>query len=782
MSNKIFEALAIMTIIAVSVNAQNAEWYGAGGGKEGKTFHISTEDDLKGLAQLVNSGFDDFNGKTIILNADITLKGAHTPIGDDKKQFMGIFDGNGKTISNLSVSEVKYAGLFGYIEKGGQIKNLKVNVSRITGETYAGGLAGRYASTNAIENCGVNIKDSIFANSSRDSYSGGLVGQLLGRKVGDIIIISNSYVIGNISSKGNSGGLVGDAHIEITIKNSYTTGNIFGAHSGGLIGWVSNATITNSYATGNVSSFISGSGHKYSYSGGLVGWAGDITITNSYSTGNISALGSHSGGLVGEVSRAIITNSYATGNISSESFSGGLVGYGSNVTITDSYAAGNVSASSISTYVSVSHPVYSGGLIGSVETIKISNSYARGDISTRSNAVDRLGGGLIGSGNSIEIDNSYAEGNVSSSRVSGTSNANSSCTGGLIGKAIGGLSSRTERKIIISNSYAIGNVSGMAAKDIFSGGLIGFADVASTITNSYSSGMIIGTNRGGIMGNWKEGNNTSVYFNNTAGDMTAAFGLPAGLLGIGVTEEKLKNQETFKGWDFVKIWAINMEINDGYPYLRWSEKAVKEAFAKIKARKAAAEVEAAEAKARAEEMAKGFITDSRDRKNYKIAKIGSQVWMVENLNFNTNNSKCYDNKPANCNKYGRLYNWETAKTTCPSGWHLPSDEEWQELVDFAGGSEVAGKKLKAKAGWNDYEGKSGNGADAFGFAALPGGYGNSVGSFNDVGDYGNWWGSTENNASDAWNRGMGYFGDYVGRYGSGKRSLFSVRCVQDSAP
>ena len=167
------------------------------------------------------------------------------------------------------------------------------------------------------------------------------------------------------------------------------------------------------------------------------------------------------------------------------------------------------------------------------------------------------------------------------------------------------------------------------------------------------------------------------------------------------------------------------------------------------------------------------FTDPRDGKVYRTAKIGNQVWMAENLNFDCPGSWCYENNPENAEKYGRLYDWETAKKACPPGWHLPDYDEWQTLVDFAGGNEIAGKKLKAKNGWNN----NGNGTDEFGFSALPGGY--SDGSFNYVGDYGYWWSASEYDNDNAYYRMMDYY--FYFSYGGNfsKYDLCSVRCIQD---
>ena len=111
------------------------------------------------------------------------------------------------------------------------------------------------------------------------------------------------------------------------------------------------------------------------------------------------------------------------------------------------------------------------------------------------------------------------------------------------------------------------------------------------------------------------------------------------------------------------------------------------------------------------------LKDSCDSKAYKTVKIGDQVWMAENLDYETANSICGEMEYLTL--YGSLYSWEEAKTVCPDGWHLPNQAEWNTLIEFVGDSATAGKFLKATNTWSD-KGHYKDGTDDFGFTALPG--------------------------------------------------------------
>jgi len=181
----------------------------------------------------------------------------------------------------------------------------------------------------------------------------------------------------------------------------------------------------------------------------------------------------------------------------------------------------------------------------------------------------------------------------------------------------------------------------------------------------------------------------------------------------------------------------------------------------------------------------GTFTDPRDGKIYKTVKIGKQVWMAQNLAYEIAGCKCYDNKKINCQKYGLFYDWETAMSVCPPGWHLPSKKEWEILVDFVGGKKIAGRRLKAKNGWEAWEkeglGKNdGNGADDFGFNALPSGYCDSSVCHHDeflgMGRDENWWSSSKKMLC----LGLNYKLDSTDWFRTEKNYLLlSVRCLKN---
>ena len=177
------------------------------------------------------------------------------------------------------------------------------------------------------------------------------------------------------------------------------------------------------------------------------------------------------------------------------------------------------------------------------------------------------------------------------------------------------------------------------------------------------------------------------------------------------------------------------------------------------------------------ELAEGFLTDSRDGQTYKTVTIGTQTWMADNLNYETENSYCYDDDPSNCSKYGRLYTWAAAKTVCPEGWHLPDTTEWNTLFTAVGGSSTAGAKLKSQTGWTAYYGITNE--DSFGFSALPAGFRFDYGHYINEGDYAYFWSSTEYSSYGAYYVSLDYNGDYAYLGNDGKSNGFSVRCVKD---
>jgi uncharacterized protein (TIGR02145 family) len=170
------------------------------------------------------------------------------------------------------------------------------------------------------------------------------------------------------------------------------------------------------------------------------------------------------------------------------------------------------------------------------------------------------------------------------------------------------------------------------------------------------------------------------------------------------------------------------------------------------------------------------IVDSRDAKVYKTIKIGEQVWMAQNLDFQSEGSWCYHNIAENCDLYGKLYDWEAAKNACPPGWHLPSDLEWQTLEKFLGMSNTDLEKNNAWRGTD--QGKRLVSDSNLGFNLLYGGYRNPPSNYNLLKMQAFLWTSTEQQGS-AWIRQLYEGSTQIFRQTRPVSWAFSVRCVKN---
>ena len=231
------------------------------------TYTVTSADGLMNVAELVNGGKSDIN---ITLDTDIDLTGKDwTPIGTDyDNSYKGTFDGGGHTITGLTfTTNDKYAGLFGWLNKAGTVKNVVMEGVQITSNQIYGGSIGGVAgySWGTIENC------SVSGSVSGTVYVGGVVG---------------AQIDGSITGCSSSA----------TVKGMVDVGGVVGQTNGG-------ATLTACYATGNV--IIEIDPVKNISGGGLVGMNGGNGLLACYATGNVTSTGSSTGnvhifGLLGD--------------------------------------------------------------------------------------------------------------------------------------------------------------------------------------------------------------------------------------------------------------------------------------------------------------------------------------------------------------------------------------------------------------------------------------------------------------------------------------------------
>ena len=262
------------------------------------TYTVTSADGLMNVAELVNGGKSDIN---ITLDTDIDLTGKDwTPIGTDyDNSYKGTFDGGGHTITGLTfTTNDKYAGLFGWLNRAGTVKNVVMKDVQITNNrswsAFAGGVVGY--SWGTIENC------SVSGSVSGTVYVGGVVGAQID---GSITGCSSSATV-----KGTTdvGGVAGQTNSSATLTACYATGNVIieidpirNISGGGLVGFNGGNGLLACYATGNVTSTGSSTGNVH-----IGGFLGDnyTTVTACYWKNNHEqGIGYKKAGTVTEVTK-----------------------------------------------------------------------------------------------------------------------------------------------------------------------------------------------------------------------------------------------------------------------------------------------------------------------------------------------------------------------------------------------------------------------------------------------------------------------------------------------
>ena len=417
-----------------------------------------------------------------------------------------------------------------------------------------------------------------FAYNEPSYYGGPMLGYwFLGTYDGGGFSITNLYMSRSVNDE-LIAGMFGRSS-DSTIKNVRLINNNFNFpgnayHSiGGIIGEIVNTTIENCIVTGSIN--VNGEG----YIGGIVGAAWHThAITNCHYRGNLTANVEFGiiGGIIGSVEgdynvNTPITDCSTTGNITvigDWMVVGGIIGefvsHGSSANlkaVTNSFSTGNIHVSGEEVTVGGIAGIYS-------QSANMVNCFSRGDIT----GIGEYGanvGGIAGESPNSNITNCYSAGNIYGSSISNTN------VGGILGWKSTGSS-------FVTNSHSSGNVTGIVTSPSGScrvGGITGWylgTQASGVIEFAYATGVISSSrnNAGGIVG-VAANNNSPIrnsYWNSETSGVTAAAGETGNTFNSsnvgGRTTVQMKTMTTYTGWNFTTIWAIDPEINDGYPNLR----------------------------------------------------------------------------------------------------------------------------------------------------------------------------------------------------------------------
>ena len=561
-------------------NLETAEGYGT----EDDPYIIPDLDTLAFYRDMINTGSDSkYNRAHYILTANINLGGGEkpwTPIGSNKDHaFTGTFDGNGHTISELYInSNDDVAGLFGYVGRGGMIRDLtvegKINVSGL--DLCVGGIAGRVEGTEVSEmsvltdsddsktgiiDCISNVTINVTYNDPSGLSVGGIVGSCGGATISGCENYGDVSVVGARESDiVNIGGIVGYSGSSTIIRKCCNTGAVSAenadyVYAGGVMGQSINTTLSGCYNNGAVSA----QNVEKAYAGGIMGQSINSTLSNCYNTGVVSAQNveeANLGGLVGQSSEdTAVSSCYNTGAVSAKDAQnvnvGGAVGENDDGSVSNCYNTGDVTTENV-------EDVYAGGAVGYNDGT-VSNCNNTGDVGTKDVTYAAVGGVVGNSGDTVS--NCYNTGDVSAKASSGASAGDSVMAGGVVGYHSSGT---------VTDCYNTGDVSGKASSGasagdpVMAGGVVGYND-GGKVTNCYNIGTVSGENTedvsvGGVVG-YKDGGavSNSYYLSQD------------GLDGIGTNEDEDSNagafpltkeqfadtDRFFTGWDFTNTWTID---------------------------------------------------------------------------------------------------------------------------------------------------------------------------------------------------------------------------------
>lgn len=268
-----FLAVLVFSVVVLAAGTATAQSSGS--------VTVSNLDDLRSVSESP--------GLNYVLANDINASGVEDfePIGDEDNPFTGTFDGNGHTITGLTVDrpDEDNVGLFGYVGSGGTVTNVGLEDTEVTGNDSVGGIVGYNEGT---------VRRSHATGSVRGV---GSVGGLVGRNIG---VVTESYSAVEVNGEENVGGLIGRNGAAGSLSESYTTGGVNGNKDvGGAVG-SNGGDLVDSYARGGV--------EGNSTVGGLVGVNSGGTVQRSYSTGRVGGA-PDSGGLVGD-NNGDVVNSY----------------------------------------------------------------------------------------------------------------------------------------------------------------------------------------------------------------------------------------------------------------------------------------------------------------------------------------------------------------------------------------------------------------------------------------------------------------------------------------